>query len=322
MKLTPERAHGRVSDPRYEEPITSLGINKTVALPDEVASGHLGRYRLLQQASSRTAALRQLRSASGRARASALEALSQMSEVDYKSYVRHHSLLPFLCFVARSPRNTAADGFWDRSVVSLVGLRSPRARAYLCPACVEADMGDRGYSYWRRAHQLPGVQRCLHHGVPLLSTPGQAAFDDMPSSLLGVSTASPEGIDYCEHPLAVRFRDTAQAMLAAGRSWPAKSVRAGLLTVADELQLRLSPPGRRTLLSDLAVAAFPGPLLRELVPEAIEKKQGEYLTAIDGALAIQGGTSVSVAIAMTLFFPSAAEAMRACCFSSQSALCS
>ena len=196
MKLTSEREHGPVSDRRYEEPNTSLGMNKTVALPDEVALGHLGRYRLLKQASSRTAALRQLRSASGRSRASALEALSQMSEVDYKSYVRDHSLLPFVCFTARSPRDTAANGFWDRSVVSLVGLRTPRARAYFCPACVEADMRDRGYSYWRRAHQLPGVQLCLHHGAQLLSTPGQAAFDNMPSSLLDVSTASPEGIDY------------------------------------------------------------------------------------------------------------------------------
>lgn len=321
MKLRPKSIHGRVSGRRKEEAATPVGIDKTVALPDEVAAGHLGRYRLLKQATTRAAALRQLRSVSGRWRESALLALSDMSEVDYKSYVRNHSLLPFVCFVARSPHATAANGFWDRSVLSLVGLRSPRDSAYLCPACVEADMRDRGYSYWRRAHQLPGVHRCLHHGVQLRSTLGQAAFDVMPSSLLDVSTASREGIDFCDHPLATRFADMVNAMLATGRSWPAKSVRAGLLTVADKLQLRLSPPGRRTLLSDLAVAAFPRPLLNELVPEAIDKEQGRYLNAIDGALGSPGGTSVSVAIAMTLFFPSAAEAIRACCSSSESDLC-
>jgi hypothetical protein len=33
--------------------------------------------------------------------------------------------------------------------------------------CVAVDMGQRGETYWRRAHQLPGVAVCIEHGVAL-----------------------------------------------------------------------------------------------------------------------------------------------------------
>lgn len=309
-----ELAHGRSADLRYEEPIKPLGIDKTVALLDEFAAGHLGRYRLLKQATTRASALLLLRLATGRQGESALLALSEMSGLDFKAYTRNHSLLSFTCFITHIPRDADMNGFWDRSRALYAGLQSPRARAYSCPACVEADMSGRGYSYWRRAHQLPGVHRCLEHGAPLVSIPRQDAFDDMPSSVANVSTASPEETACCDHPLAIKFSGTIHAMLATGRSWPVESVRAGLRTRAKDLQLLPRTSGRSPRLSDLAVAAFPRPLLNELIPETTDKERGCSLSTIDSALSGQVCPVVSVAIAMTLLFSSPEEAIRACCF--------
>ncbi len=36
-----------------------------------------------------------------------------------------------------------------------------------CPECMQADLEGHGWTYWRRAHQLPGVWLCPSHGIPL-----------------------------------------------------------------------------------------------------------------------------------------------------------
>lgn len=40
-----------------------------------------------------------------------------------------------------------------------------------CRACIAADLGKWGSSYWRRSHQLPGTLICPTHGSPLMSLP-------------------------------------------------------------------------------------------------------------------------------------------------------
>lgn len=42
-----------------------------------------------------------------------------------------------------------------------------------CRLCVDEDLGSHGFAYWHRAHQLPGVLVCPHHGKALASTPMQ-----------------------------------------------------------------------------------------------------------------------------------------------------
>ncbi|MGQ7244860.1 TniQ family protein [Salinicola sp. V024] len=41
-------------------------------------------------------------------------------------------------------------------------------RPQICPSCVRADVVESGYSYWHRAHQMPGVTACWQHGEVLL----------------------------------------------------------------------------------------------------------------------------------------------------------
>ena len=249
----------------------------------------------------------------------ALLVLADTCGIEHEAYVRSHSLLPFVCFTIRNARVQSNNGFWEHTVISIVGLRSPRPRAYMCAACVGGDISRRGYSYWRRAHQLPGVHWCEQHGDPLISTQAPEAFDQMPSSWRASATPGPRELANRSNRVVDRFVANVRWMLAGGRSWPVETVRAGLLAKAEDFQLRLAPPGNKPLLSDLAVAALPLSLIDELVPGASRKERGKYLSAIDGALAGSGGTPVSVAIALTLLFETAEEAMRACCPSAATA---
>jgi hypothetical protein len=44
---------------------------------------------------------------------------------------------------------------------------TPSRTANYCPKCIEEDCDFHGLSYWRRSHQLPGVNHCLKHSVSL-----------------------------------------------------------------------------------------------------------------------------------------------------------
>lgn len=314
---------------RAPRSLSSQGIddgNRHYALPltDELAAGHLGRIRILGQAKDRATMLRHLRATQKKETLrfenyAALAILASACDIDTASYARNHSMLPFICFSTRNMPRRSDDGFWDQTVVALVGLRTPRKRAYICVACVQQDIEFRGYSYWRRGHQLPGVQWCQKHGEPLLSVSEPNAFEFLPSTWLTLGKAMPTKharlTQTRDHPLAKVLVEAVTSMLMGGRSWPIENVRSGLLAKSMDLDLRLAPPGNKPLLSDLAVDALPHHLLEDLVPGASLKERGKYLCAIDGALARSGGTSTSIAIAMTLLYRTAEEAMHACCAS-------
>ena len=46
-----------------------------------------------------------------------------------------------------------------------------------CPICLQEDLNERAYSYWRRQFQLPGVEVCLKHQCSLV----ESDFDIMPT---------------------------------------------------------------------------------------------------------------------------------------------
>ncbi len=54
----------------------------------------------------------------------------------------------------------------------------------LCESCVEQDLREFGYSFWRRSHQLPGVYFCSDHGRALLCFEGREAFRSAPDEVL------------------------------------------------------------------------------------------------------------------------------------------
>lgn len=62
----------------------------------------------------------------------------------------------------------------DEAIASVARMprreSSTHNRAKICPSCVRADLVESGYSYWHRAHQMPGVTACWRHGEVLLQS--------------------------------------------------------------------------------------------------------------------------------------------------------
>lgn len=54
----------------------------------------------------------------------------------------------------------------------------------MCMACIEQDLADLRFSYWRRRHQVPGAFRCPIHHTPLALVPGLHWIGEAPADAI------------------------------------------------------------------------------------------------------------------------------------------
>jgi hypothetical protein len=91
-----------------------------------------------------------------------------------------HSLLPFYCAV--STHSTVVLGGFRSASPDLLRVNANRKHLFarFCPLCAQCDQASFGFSYWRRVHQLPGIERCIEHGGPLRTVASPLAINTMP----------------------------------------------------------------------------------------------------------------------------------------------
>lgn len=63
--------------------------------------------------------------------------------------------------------------------------RLRNARVWLCPSCVESDIGRTHLSFWHRDHQVPGRYRCTAHGDALRFVDCPALLTKAPHEVMG-----------------------------------------------------------------------------------------------------------------------------------------
>ncbi len=88
-------------------------------------------------------------------------------------FIQRHTLLPYyLAFEPPARRRQILKALVSGSpleeVYPLTALtRAEPKQLRFCPRCLIGDSRTRGESYWRRGHQLPGVDQCAIHRCPL-----------------------------------------------------------------------------------------------------------------------------------------------------------
>jgi hypothetical protein len=95
--------------------------------------------------------------------------ISQFSGISIPTLVKQHTHLGYKWFVHGTN--------YERNIEEYMSLPTdptnsslllPSESPHLCPQCVSEDMDFHGISYWRRVHQLPGVDHCVKHMTPLI----------------------------------------------------------------------------------------------------------------------------------------------------------
>ena len=291
--------------------------------PDEFVLSHLGRFRAWHDIRNRRAALRQIRELVSKETglppgAPVPYAAAAMAGLPADQYVQLHTMLPFMRFAAAS-HALQAPGSLSASLVTKGGCETPRTSAYLCPACVEEDLV-RGYSYWRREHQLPGRFWCTSHGtVRLLKAVALEPFWELPQHWLkrGLVRNTVDFERPTEASPIAKFHEVTRTMLDAPIVRRLEAVRWALErqfrkciqpTACDDPKWNQEPT-----FSHLVQKAIPEPLCRELFCWRSIEPYGRGCREIDVAvMSIRlAPEPVSTALAMTLLFDTVEEAFSA-----------
>lgn len=119
-----------------------------------------------------------------------LAELASLAGMDSEGLLRRHTMVPFVRAVV--PDSTCVDGEGRRNVDSDVAPRLAVRWSSLryCPDCVARDRRKRGFAYWRRMHQLPGVFWCPLHRSALVATSEKTTYADEPGDHLTGEEAS------------------------------------------------------------------------------------------------------------------------------------
>lgn len=130
--------------------------------------------------------------------------LVEISGLSTESVVKWHTLVPLVWHFApaQGPQRILCT-FGDGSYLSRANsLLADTAR--LCPDCVKEDRRFRGFTYWRRSHQVPGVDWCFKHNQILLENEAESPFSSSPESALKSGK--------CREPYAARVRRSSPYM--------------------------------------------------------------------------------------------------------------
>lgn len=257
-------------------------------LPDEFVLGYRARLRILNGFPDNEFLMRALqpntrRSISQQTGTPAITVLSNAMGTNCTDFVFRHSLIPFICAITQRGAGLehGSPQVGQRLVRS--GLRVIRETAHYCRSCVEEDLSFWGVPYWRRSHQIPGVDWCAKHGCSLIAT-GQDGFEKLPNDLIA-PVADAGFSEEADHSILRRYGEIAQGLMDRKQPIHCNDASRVLGNAARTAGLRISPKGRRALPSDLAREQLPATWLAKHFPRIANKAELEYVSNFDGVCA-------------------------------------
>jgi hypothetical protein len=230
-------------------------------MQDELAIAHAGRMALFLGSSSSQRFDQWLKREAGRSdvsspstpRLTQLAVVVGMPSIDY---ARQHSMMGALRVAAR-PSDMAFYGAHEGvQFTKRLGMLTQKADAHLCPRCVEKDLDHPKFSWFRRTHQLQGVDWCPTHRTPLLKVRGSDPWALLPQHWMErgeVEVLKLSAADLEPKGFVNRFVRIACTLLERPRPLAVGRLAGLLGDRARALGLRTSQEGVKPNLSDLVV---------------------------------------------------------------------
>jgi hypothetical protein len=255
-------------------------------LPDEFIRGHYGRLRQLNKfrTTQRCASLRFLGSSEvkGENRQLPHQLVASAIGMDTSTYLRRHSLIPFLQLAA--PDEWSTSDFETPGAKKGVATCLARPNAYFCLDCIQFDLETQHFSYWRREHQLPGVDVCEKHRLPLMRTGDTRAFEYPPEAWQrSAEPVSPDLASLHSLPIVGRYLSVARRFLTGGQRVWRHSAAVYHRMHAARHGLRVGLRGSRPNLSSFVAQNFPTLWLEEHFPSLLNMGNNKSCATIDAA---------------------------------------
>lgn len=271
-------------------------------LPDEYILGYIGRIRILNnfqgsQETTRALLKRYQLANEGKGIFCKFTAIASAIGISEESLVQQHTLAHFTH--AFSVNNAATRdkpyvGKFQITTPDKSILQIPRDAAKFCPDCVSQDLTSLGFPYWRRFHQVVGIEWCPKHKTPLFSVNISTAYDFHPESEIisrGAITMATDK-EYLNYPALRRYADIAHGLIKLTKPFHAQRSRKTLSFQALKLGIHIYKCGKGPYMSDMALENFPKDWLLRNFPLFSNKERSEPLGTID--LTCRPGISLRV----------------------------
>ena len=184
--------------------------------------------------------------------------------------------------------------------------------ACFCTECVTEDVEYRGISYWRRSHQLIGVDWCLKHNIILSEVKTATPFRTTPASHLKLNNYVTSDIhNYAEHPVILRYSQLLNDVLDLKEPLDFKATSQVILNQSKTHNVRASTVGKKKTLSDLMIEILPAEWLNKHFPNLKKDNFGTFLYGFDD-IQRPNGTSkscINTLLAAAVVFDSPDEAI-------------
>lgn len=282
-------------------------------MPDEFILGYWGRVHILNLRSTPNETADALIDyfELPKSRIRRIEALALAARADLQFFVQNHTLIPAhgaisQHFIGMVHGNTNAQ---LANVIRQSWKLLQKPGAYFCPQCAVAQVAAWGFSYWKRRHQLLGVDWCLEHGEPLVSCPETAFVNATPCNQVATAVS-------CQIELETSCRSVLERYSKIMNAYLVRTVRVGVQEVAKVLRPIAEGKGISTraittnqYLSDIAVTKLPTSWLGKLFPSISTKRQGAPFGPLDNTVLSGFAMPHAYALAMALLYESSEEAL-------------
>ncbi len=274
-------------------------------MPGEIAEGHLSRIRIVNGISSRNRLIERLRAQSSEPSAPVLHMLAEFSEMDSKTYAINHSMMPALRVASRDEAPAMHGALEGASFSRRLGMLAPRSGSRVCRRCTAQNLVEHGFSWYRREHQLLGVDLCVFHGCGLHAFDGDDAYSEPPEIREARGEFQPLQLDAEElngsDSFVARFVSVSCSYLNRNAPLSARALHVELASRARAAGFRTSDSGNRPLLSDAILNRAPEFWLQANFPKLASKPPSKKHYPIDALLmpsAVAGsGDAYALAIA-------------------------
>ena len=200
--------------------------------------------------------------------------LALVSNNDPMDYARKHSMLAAFRVAAKSGSDLPHGADNARSFARRLGMQTQRSGAYCCIKCIEEDLKNWNFSWYRRKHHLVGVDWCHVHGCSLYKIDSQVPFTQLPHIWLSEGKLLP--VNACipnlpEAGFLSRYVEISTKLLDRERPFQVENIRICLAKRAKYHNLRIGRVGRSPLISDRLFELAPIEWLKEHLPECNKK---------------------------------------------------
>lgn len=286
-------------------------IHVPTIMPDEWLNGYLERLKFLNGYRSQKNITELLQQELKLEKTvSMVEILAALLNQSTENIVWQHTLIPAIRAITDNNPSVRHGDTSKANHLRMLGTRKMVHHPRYCPKCVKEDVGYRGFAYFRRSHQITGIDWCLKHQIKLKNIEESAI--PTPISLMQKANSEILSSSFIEQSPAIeRYVHIFDGLVS--NQFPVSAEHASwvLSEQAIKLGLNRSPNKQGTTLSDIAIVEIPHQWLLDNFPVLKNKQTHQFIPSIDGVtiFRFQNHTVPNFVLGAALLFGNADEAL-------------